>query len=514
MSLIMDRSPRVRRPPPVFGNMTSSDQVFGSDDEDFGTSDSLSVSDGNEPEFDGDKAMEEGESADGISEGDDEANSDDDSKVSLTRKWKKPLAKSESTKNATHRLKGPLESGEVARTSGNPTKAAFAAGRKLTPLPPLKKATKKVNIKPASSKGHRGSTTVASSEAEEPDSTPIETAVVELVGEGSLRSQSPPAAGEILSGESVADDLIVVTVEGRAESDLNIESMSSKDEADGKKPDEVGQQGVKPSKTKMVEKPKVSLAKVLPKSNLASPKGAKNKSPPKPAKYRIALEPADAPATVPNEALTVKPRFIGLQPKKGIESQLPVSHHTDAEGSCDRGEVEQPKEEGCKSPADDAEDSPSCKRKRSISTPCPDTAPGSSPRKLAPAQKIPSNVRGDIVSGFLHPNYLKLLSFAPIETPNCKSAKLARHWREVLGPDVRNFVSPGLSGSSNKKSKSASGKNAIDSPTRARIWHVVCEQYETADWKSIEESSGISTTKLKRHLRDVMVKEVKKYIEG
>ena len=47
---------------------------------------------------------------------------------------------------------------------------------------------------------------------------------------------------------------------------------------------------------------------------------------------------------------------------------------------------------------------------------------------------------------------------------------------------------------------------------RQAIWVEVVKHYEKADWKKLEKESGVSTTKLKRHLRDVLDKDVKKFI--
>ncbi|OCF35005.1 hypothetical protein I316_03045 [Kwoniella heveanensis BCC8398] len=150
------------------------------------------------------------------------------------------------------------------------------------------------------------------------------------------------------------------------------------------------------------------------------------------------------------------------------------------------------------------------KRKRTASTPCPPskkTAP-------APAQKIPSSVRRDIIALFLTPEYLRTLSFTSIQTDECKSAKLSRHWRQVLGPDLKHYFSGDKSSTSPKKGKQSSAAGGINKDMRSKIWKLISDRYEKADWKPLEDESGISTTKLKRHLRDVMNKEAKKFIEG
>ncbi|RSH90803.1 hypothetical protein EHS25_009978 [Saitozyma podzolica] len=121
----------------------------------------------------------------------------------------------------------------------------------------------------------------------------------------------------------------------------------------------------------------------------------------------------------------------------------------------------------------------------------------SSPRKLAPAEKIPASAR-DLSS----------------QGEDMPSAKLSRHWREVLSADLKEYFRDGKAVTSPTKSASGSGsgKQKVGIKARKAIWKGVVEGYEKANWKEIEEESGISTAKLKRHLRDVMRKEVEKVI--
>ncbi|WVQ96259.1 hypothetical protein IAU59_003363 [Kwoniella sp. CBS 9459] len=152
------------------------------------------------------------------------------------------------------------------------------------------------------------------------------------------------------------------------------------------------------------------------------------------------------------------------------------------------------------------------KRKRHNTTPCP--SPSKKKAAPAPAQKIPPSVRRDIIDLFLTPEYLKALSFTSIETDNCKSPKISRHWRQVLGPDLKHYFSGDTSSGSPKKGKTSSIAGGITKEMRCKIWEVVSKGYDRADWQKVEKDSGITTTKLKRHLRDVMIKEAKSFIEG
>jgi hypothetical protein len=142
----------------------------------------------------------------------------------------------------------------------------------------------------------------------------------------------------------------------------------------------------------------------------------------------------------------------------------------------------------------------------------------SSPRKLAPAEKIPASARVAIIQALCSPSYLKTIPFGAIsqalssQGEDMPSAKLSRHWREVLSADLKEYFRDGKAVTSPTKSASGSGKQKVGIKARKAIWKGVVDGYEKANWKQIEEVSGISTTKLKRHLKDVMRKEVEKAI--
>jgi hypothetical protein len=77
-------------------------------------------------------------------------------------------------------------------------------------------------------------------------------------------------------------------------------------------------------------------------------------------------------------------------------------------------------------------------------------------------------------------------------------------------PDVRALIRDG----SIPKSKKSDSQGAITTEQRVALWAAVCKVYDKANWKGIEETTGMTTTKLKRHFRDVMQKEVEKAIKG
>jgi hypothetical protein len=118
-----------------------------------------------------------------------------------------------------------------------------------------------------------------------------------------------------------------------------------------------------------------------------------------------------------------------------------------------------------------------------------------------------------IVEALFKPEVLKQVDYASISArykhePN--SSKLSRHCREVLSPDVRDYVRDG----SMPKSKKLDSQGAITMEQRVDLWQAVGKMYEKADWKGIEQTTGMSTTKLKRHFRDVMQKDVAKAINA
>ncbi|WRT68093.1 uncharacterized protein IL334_005068 [Kwoniella shivajii] len=133
------------------------------------------------------------------------------------------------------------------------------------------------------------------------------------------------------------------------------------------------------------------------------------------------------------------------------------------------------------------------------STPCP------SPKRPSPGQKIDNVLRGSIMSSLLSSNFLKTLKFNAIETPTFTSAKISRHWREVLGPELQKL----FAGAPPEK-----GKAKMEKWVRLGMWDVVQKNYDKLDWKSLEHQSGICTTKLKRHFREIIVKEGVKHIES
>ena len=84
------------------------------------------------------------------------------------------------------------------------------------------------------------------------------------------------------------------------------------------------------------------------------------------------------------------------------------------------------------------------------------------------------------------------------------SSKLSRHWREVLSSDLKSR----FGGDSPKKS----GKGSIKPDQRMAIWIAVIEQADKADWNKVEKETGVSGTKLRRHLRESMRKEGERMI--
>jgi hypothetical protein len=134
-------------------------------------------------------------------------------------------------------------------------------------------------------------------------------------------------------------------------------------------------------------------------------------------------------------------------------------------------------------------------------------------KKLAPAEKVTAPYRLAIMDALTDAKYLKTLDFKSI-SPN-DSAKLSRHWREVLSADLK----AAFGGTGAKATRG--GKSGIDSATRLQIWKHVCDGYEKADWQGALErgqerdesgNTALTITKLKRHFRDVMRKEGDKAI--
>jgi len=136
-------------------------------------------------------------------------------------------------------------------------------------------------------------------------------------------------------------------------------------------------------------------------------------------------------------------------------------------------------------------------------------------KKLAPAEKVTNAYRLAILESFVDPKYTKNIDYKSISGTD--TAKLSRHWREVLSVDLMSA----MAGKAGKAAKA--GKSAITADTRKEIWAKVCDAYEKADWKGVlamaaevegvkEGEGSMTVTKLKRHFRDVMRKEGEKVI--
>lgn len=68
-----------------------------------------------------------------------------------------------------------------------------------------------------------------------------------------------------------------------------------------------------------------------------------------------------------------------------------------------------------------------------------------------------------------------------------------------------------IDGVSVKESR-AKGKHTLSPFQRRSIWRTVVKGTEKLDWKSISEESGIDVGKLKRHLREVLSKDVERML--
>lgn len=58
------------------------------------------------------------------------------------------------------------------------------------------------------------------------------------------------------------------------------------------------------------------------------------------------------------------------------------------------------------------------------------------------------------------------------------------------------------------------GKAALTTAQRKAIWAAVVKASNSLDWKAIAEETGIDTTKLKRHLREVLSKDVERMLSA
>lgn len=67
-----------------------------------------------------------------------------------------------------------------------------------------------------------------------------------------------------------------------------------------------------------------------------------------------------------------------------------------------------------------------------------------------------------------------------------------------------------IDGFSGKEKAPAKGKNALSTQQRRAIWKAVLDASDKLDWKAISDESGLDTTKLKRHLREVLAKDVER----
>lgn len=136
---------------------------------------------------------------------------------------------------------------------------------------------------------------------------------------------------------------------------------------------------------------------------------------------------------------------------------------------------------------------------------------GSTPpakKKQAPVDKVSPAHRVAILAALVEPSFLKHVDFGKIAAPfsalGSTSAKLCRHWREVLSSDLKDFFATG--------SEKKAGKGSINADQKRAIWTGVLNKADKADWKALEEGTGVSATKLKRHLKGSMRTEGEKFI--
>jgi hypothetical protein len=149
----------------------------------------------------------------------------------------------------------------------------------------------------------------------------------------------------------------------------------------------------------------------------------------------------------------------------------------------------------------------------------------------APAIKLLSSHRLILLSALTQPKFLSTLSplfktlsddLASKGIQGTTPAKLSRHWREVLSADVRRHISSSGGGSGGGgasdlkvKVKGGGGTGTIGKIERQGIWKVVLKHQDKLDWGWVESESGeVGRARMKRHLRDVLAKEVEKMIKG
>jgi hypothetical protein len=120
-------------------------------------------------------------------------------------------------------------------------------------------------------------------------------------------------------------------------------------------------------------------------------------------------------------------------------------------------------------------------------------------------------MRIGIIRLFLDPAYLNKVDFksvaAAFPDDTHTEGKLKRHWREVLGEDAVAYAKDGTFRGSRSNSK-----GGIETQHRLKIWDAVAKAYEAGQWAQLEGETGMTTTKLKRHFRDVLKKDIVKMI--
>lgn len=131
------------------------------------------------------------------------------------------------------------------------------------------------------------------------------------------------------------------------------------------------------------------------------------------------------------------------------------------------------------------------KRKRSPPTP-----------KASPAEKITPAMRAGMVALLSDTKFVSKVNFKPAVSGDITPAKLKRHWSEVLAPQIKKFV---LDENVRPRSNSKSG---IDTSHKLKMWDAVLQVLDLADWAGLEAEAGISASKLRRHCREVLKKDV------
>ncbi|ORY31821.1 hypothetical protein BCR39DRAFT_81678 [Naematelia encephala] len=146
------------------------------------------------------------------------------------------------------------------------------------------------------------------------------------------------------------------------------------------------------------------------------------------------------------------------------------------------------------------------KKRKAPSSLVDDSSP--SKKKPAPAEKVTSSQRVVILEGLNQPAVYKSVDMNKLATSfggDVTAPKLVRHWREVLFFDLKAF----FSGEAAKKSL---GKASMGPEVRKGLWQAMVQACDKVDWKVVEERTGLSASKLKRHLRESMRKEGERFI--